>query len=117
MSTPTLYYLAGLRATSSTPRSRSRRRDAKVRFVDIYTPKGHDACAAPAAGGSRGQPASPAVMFHPNAAGMKAQAKMIVAALKRRVTRTSRRATGHSSSLASSTCSRNLRISDALNRR
>jgi hypothetical protein len=55
-----------------------------VRFVDSYVPKGHDACAAPSQRWVEGaEPASPAVAFHPNGAGMKAEAKMIVAALKR----------------------------------
>ena len=56
---------------------------AKVDFVDSYTPKGHDACAAPNQRWVEGEvPASPAFMFHPNGAGMKAQAKMILAHLK-----------------------------------
>jgi hypothetical protein len=56
---------------------------AKVDFVDSYAPKGHDACAAPARRWVEGEvPASPAFMFHPNAAGMKAQAKMIVKRLQ-----------------------------------
>ena len=58
-------------------------RVAKVDFVDSYAPKGHDACATPARRWVEGQvPASPAVMFHPDAAGMKAQAKMIVKRLQ-----------------------------------
>ena len=56
---------------------------AKVDYVESYTPKGHDACAAPRRRWVEGQvPASPAFPFHPNAAGMKAQAKMIVARLQ-----------------------------------
>jgi len=56
---------------------------AKVDFVDSYVPKGHHACAAPNRRWVEGQvPASPAFPFHPNAAGMKAQAKMILARLK-----------------------------------
>ena len=56
---------------------------AKVDFVDSYAPKGHDACAAPARRWGEGEvPASSAFMFHPNAAGMKAQATMIVKRLR-----------------------------------
>jgi lysophospholipase L1-like esterase len=56
---------------------------AKVDFVDSYVPKGHDACATPAKRWVEGaEPASPAFPFHPNAAGMKAQAKMILQHLK-----------------------------------
>ncbi len=82
MDTPTLYYLSG-----SSDRLHTAIKDAatraKVRFVDSYVPKGHDACATPAQRWVEGaEPASPAVSFHPNAAGMKAQAKMIVAALQ-----------------------------------
>ena len=56
---------------------------AKVDYVESYVPKGHDACAAPNRRWVEGQvPASPAFPFHPNAAGMKAQAKMIVTRLK-----------------------------------
>jgi hypothetical protein len=52
-------------------------------FVDSYTPKGHDACAAEAQRWVEGEvPGSPAFMFHPNGAGMKAQAAMIVKKLK-----------------------------------
>jgi lysophospholipase L1-like esterase len=56
---------------------------AKVDFVDSYAPKGHDACAAPGRRWVEGEvPASPALPFHPNGAGMKAQAKMILEHLK-----------------------------------
>ena len=56
---------------------------AKVDYVESYTPKGHDACAAPGQRWIEGQvPASPGFMYHPNGAGMKAQATMIVAHLK-----------------------------------
>jgi lysophospholipase L1-like esterase len=56
---------------------------AKVDFVDSYTPKGHDACATPSRRWVEGEvPASPAFPFHPNGAGMKAQAKMILERLK-----------------------------------
>jgi lysophospholipase L1-like esterase len=56
---------------------------AKVDFVDSYAPKGHDACAAPARRWVEGEvPASSAFMFHPNAAGMKAQANMLVKRLR-----------------------------------
>jgi lysophospholipase L1-like esterase len=82
MSTPTLYYLQGFGEKLHTAIKQAATR-AKVRFVDSYLPKGHDACAAPADRWVEGaQPASPAVMYHPNAAGMQAQAKMIVAALR-----------------------------------
>jgi len=55
---------------------------AKIVFVDSYTPTGHDACAPEAQRWIEGQqPESPAVSFHPNGAGMKAQAKMVVAVL------------------------------------
>jgi lysophospholipase L1-like esterase len=82
MSTPTLYYLRdfGDRLHTATKQSAARE---KVRFVDSYRPKGHDACAAPAQRWVEGAaPASPAVSYHPNAAGMRAQAKMIVKALR-----------------------------------
>jgi lysophospholipase L1-like esterase len=56
---------------------------AKVDFVDSYTPKGHDACAVESQRWVEGEtPESPAFMFHPNAAGMKAQAAMILKLLK-----------------------------------
>ncbi len=56
---------------------------AKVDYVESYTPKGHDACAAPDQRWVEGQvPASPAFMFHPNGAGMKAQAKLILKKLQ-----------------------------------
>jgi lysophospholipase L1-like esterase len=56
---------------------------AKVDFVDSYAPKGHDACATPSRRWVEGAvPASPAFAFHPNGAGMKAQAKMILQHLK-----------------------------------
>ncbi len=81
MDTPTLYYLAGSSDKLHTAIKQAATK-AKVKFVDVYTPKGHDACAAPAARWVEGaEPASPAVSFHPNAAGMQAQAKAIVAAL------------------------------------
>jgi lysophospholipase L1-like esterase len=55
---------------------------AKVIFVDSYAPTGHDACAPESKRWVEGeQPASPAVPFHPNANGMKAEAAMITAAL------------------------------------
>jgi hypothetical protein len=51
--------------------------------VESYTPKGHDACAAPGQRWIEGQvPASPAFAFHPNGAGMKAQTKMILKKLQ-----------------------------------
>ncbi len=82
MDTPTLYYLSGSSDKLHTAIKDAAAR-AKVRFVDSYVPKGHDACAAPAQRWVEGaEPASPAVAYHPNAAGMKAQAKLIVAALK-----------------------------------
>jgi lysophospholipase L1-like esterase len=83
MSTPTLYYLTGSSDKLHTAIKEAAAR-AEVRFVDTYVPKGHDACAVPAKRWVEGaEPASPAVSFHPNAAGMKAQAKMIVAALQK----------------------------------
>jgi hypothetical protein len=55
----------------------------KVDSVDSYAPKGHDACAAPAGRWVEGEvPASSAFMFHSNAAGMKAQATMLVKRLR-----------------------------------
>ncbi|HEY3670626.1 MAG TPA: SGNH/GDSL hydrolase family protein [Acidimicrobiia bacterium] len=82
MNTPTLYYLTGSSDKLHTAIKHAAAR-AKVKFVDSYVPKGHDACAAPAQRWVEGaEPASPAVSFHPNAAGMQAQAKMIAAALK-----------------------------------
>jgi len=56
---------------------------AKVDFVDAYATKGHDACAAPGARWVEGQvPASPAFPFHPNATGMKGEAKLILEQLR-----------------------------------
>lgn len=84
MSTPTLSYLEGFSDKLHTAIKDAATR-AKVMFVDSYRPKGHDACASEASRWVEGaQPASPAFAFHPNAAGMKAQAKMIVAALTAR---------------------------------
>ena len=58
---------------------------ANVDYVETYTPKGHHACVAPAKRWIEGQdPASPAVVFHPNADGMRAQANLIVRALQAR---------------------------------
>jgi hypothetical protein len=54
-------------------------------LVDSYAPKGHDACATPGRRWVEGEvPASSAFMFHPNAAGMKAQANMLVKRLRLR---------------------------------
>jgi len=81
MSTPTLFYLDGFSDKLHAAIKQAAAK-AKVVFVDSYLPKGHDACAPEAQRWVEGaQPASPAFAFHPNAAGMKAQAKMIVAAL------------------------------------
>ena len=81
MSTPTLSYLDGFSDKLHTAIKQAAVK-AKVLFVDSYLPKGHDACAPEAKRWVEGaQPASPAFAFHPNAAGMKAQAKMILAAL------------------------------------
>jgi lysophospholipase L1-like esterase len=81
MSTPTLYYLDGF-SDKFHEAVKQAAKKAKVLFVDSYLPKGHDACAPEAKRWVEGaQPASPAFAFHPNGAGMKAQAKMIVAAL------------------------------------
>lgn len=58
-------------------------RGRQGRLVDSYAPKGHDACAAPARRWVEGEvPASSAFMFHPNAAGMEAQATMLVKRLR-----------------------------------
>jgi lysophospholipase L1-like esterase len=84
MSTPTLYYLDGFSDKLHTAIEQAAAR-AKVRFADVFARKGHDACAAPAKRWVEGaEPASPAVMFHPNAAGMKAQAEMVVKQLRKR---------------------------------
>jgi lysophospholipase L1-like esterase len=81
MSTPTLYYLDGF-SDKLHQAIKQAATKAKVVFVDSYLPKGHDACAPEAKRWVEGaQPASPAFAYHPNGAGMKAQAKMIVAAL------------------------------------
>ena len=57
---------------------------ANVDYVETYTPKRHNACVAPAKRWIEGQePTSPAVVFHPNEAGMKAQANLIVRDLQR----------------------------------
>jgi hypothetical protein len=60
-------------------------KSAKVTFVDSYVPTGHDACAPESTRWIEGQqPESPAFTFHPNGAGMQAQAKMILAALAKK---------------------------------
>jgi lysophospholipase L1-like esterase len=57
---------------------------ANVDYVETYTPERHDACVAPAKRWIEGQvPASPAAVFHPNEAGMKALAKSVVRDLQR----------------------------------
>jgi lysophospholipase L1-like esterase len=57
---------------------------AKVTFVDIYQPKRHTACAPPEQRWVEGEvPASPALMFHPNLAGMQAAAQRIVKKINR----------------------------------
>jgi lysophospholipase L1-like esterase len=83
MDTPTLYYLSGfsdkLHATTKQAAARNH-----VLFADGFAPKGHDACATPAKRWVEGaEPASPAVQFHPNANGMQAQARQVLAALRR----------------------------------
>jgi lysophospholipase L1-like esterase len=84
MSTPTLSYLHDFGEKLHTAIKESAARE-KLRFVDTYRPEGHDACAAPADRWVEGaEPASPAVSYHPNAAGMQAQAKMIVKALRQK---------------------------------
>ena len=51
---------------------------ANVDYLETYAPKGHHACVAPAKRWIEGQePGSPAMVFHPNAAGMRAQANLI----------------------------------------
>ena len=56
---------------------------ARVGYVETYTPKDHNACVAPAKRWIEGQvPASPSIMYHPNEAAMKAQAKLIVSELR-----------------------------------
>lgn len=60
-------------------------KQTKVDFVDSDAPAGHDACVPEAQRWIEGQqPQSTALAFHPNANAMKAQAKMILAALKKR---------------------------------
>ena len=57
---------------------------ANVDYVETYTTKRHHACVAPAKRWIEGQePASPAAVFHPNEAGMKALANSIVRDLQR----------------------------------
>ena len=51
---------------------------ANVDDIETYAPKGHHACVAAAKRWIEGQePASPAMVFHPNTAAMKAQADLI----------------------------------------
>jgi len=58
-------------------------KQTKVDFVDSYAPKGHDACASGSKRWIQGQdPSTTALTFHPNEAGMQAQAAMILKALK-----------------------------------
>jgi GDSL-like Lipase/Acylhydrolase family len=58
---------------------------AHVGFIDSYSPKGHDACAAPAQRWIEGMaPARAAALFHPNFSAMAAQAALIVKAVKAR---------------------------------
>jgi lysophospholipase L1-like esterase len=58
-------------------------KQTKVDFVDSYAPKGHDACASESKRWIQGQdPSTTALTFHPNGAGMRAQAAMILKKLK-----------------------------------
>jgi lysophospholipase L1-like esterase len=60
-------------------------KQTKVDFVDSYAPKGHDACASGSKRWIQGRdPSTTALTFHPNGAGMQAQAAMILKALKAR---------------------------------
>jgi lysophospholipase L1-like esterase len=87
MDTPTLYYLVGSSDKLHTTIEQAAARN-RVRFADVFTPKGHDACATPAKRWVEGaEPASPAVQFHPNARGMRAQAQRVLATLRRTPTR------------------------------
>ena len=82
MSTPVLYYLVGFGDKLHTAIKDAATR-AKARFVDSYLPKGHDACAPAARRWIQGQePSTTALTFHPNGAGMQAQAAMILKVLK-----------------------------------
>lgn len=59
-------------------------KQAKVVFVDTYTPsKGHDACAPPRSRWVEGAtPATPAFVYHPNARGMAAEAALVIKAMR-----------------------------------
>jgi GDSL-like Lipase/Acylhydrolase family len=59
-------------------------KQAGVTFVDTYTPsKGHTACAKPAQRWIEGAvPASPAFIYHPNARGMAAEARLVAKAMR-----------------------------------
>ena len=114
MDTPTLYYLTGSSDKLHTAIKDAAAR-AKVKFIDSYVPKGHDACAAPARRWVEGaEPASPAVLVPPRRRGDEGSSEDDRGRAQGQA-RSQPRA--HSTSLASSTCSRNFRISDALNRR
>ena len=56
-----------------------------VRFVDMYAAsRGHDICSARARGSTGGSPTAPgAAAYHPFAAGMRADAEQVLAALRR----------------------------------
>jgi lysophospholipase L1-like esterase len=61
---------------------------AKVTFVDAYAPTGHDVCSPEGHRWIEGAtPESPALLWHPNERGMRAQAVMIVRAFTRRPAR------------------------------
>jgi hypothetical protein len=56
---------------------------ANVHFVDVYGPSsGHDACAPEAQRWVQGQATSGTIPYHPNAAGMRAEADLIIAAIR-----------------------------------
>jgi lysophospholipase L1-like esterase len=57
---------------------------AGVHFLDVYAEsRGHDACASPDQRWVEGQATPASAPYHPNAAGMRAQAELLVTALTR----------------------------------
>ena len=75
-------YLVGLGAQLQKS-SLSAAKRARVAFVDSYTPKGHDICAPETQRWIEGAaPASITQIYHPNERGMRAQATMLVRAIR-----------------------------------
>jgi hypothetical protein len=78
-------FLGGVGARLQTASS-SAATTAGVNFVDTYGPShGHDACAAADQRWVEGQANPDVAIYHPNVAGMRAQADLIVAEIRKSV--------------------------------